>query len=189
MSVVYVQNPEAYINYRAMARRIHAEFPPGGITDWHVKTGQIALDTIGPHKIPLDTAINECYLWHGTTPENAESITDTWFDISKTGSSYGSIFGPGIYFAESCLKADEYVKEDSRKWFPLVLSRVLLGNVYYCDEKSPWEMKARLEAACKGGGYHSILGDREKVRRTFREFILFNQDQIYPEYLVWYKRR
>lgn len=36
--------------------------------------------------------------------------------------------------------------------------------------------------------YHSLLGDREKCRRTFREFVVYDDDQVYPEFAVWYKR-
>ena len=36
--------------------------------------------------------------------------------------------------------------------------------------------------------YHSILGDRIKARGTFREFVIFDDDQIYVEYVVFYRR-
>lgn len=47
------------------------------------------------------------------------------------------------------------------------------GNINYCDHPSPVSLSASLVASCKaGGGYHSVLGDREKVNGTFREFIV-----------------
>jgi hypothetical protein len=36
--------------------------------------------------------------------------------------------------------------------------------------------------------YHSLLGDREKCRKTFREFVVYDDDQVYPEFAVWYER-
>ncbi|CAD7968348.1 unnamed protein product [Amoebophrya sp. A25] len=37
--------------------------------------------------------------------------------------------------------------------------------------------------------YHSVLGDREKCRRTFREFVVYDQAQVYPEWILWYERQ
>jgi hypothetical protein len=38
------------------------------------------------------------------------------------------------------------------------------------------------------GPYHSVLGDREKCRKTYKEFVVFASDQVYPEFIVTYKR-
>jgi len=38
------------------------------------------------------------------------------------------------------------------------------------------------------GAYHSVLGDREHARGTFREFIVYDDNQVYPEFLLWYRR-
>jgi len=47
------------------------------------------------------------------------------------------------------------------------------GNINYCDHPSPVSISPSLVASCKaGGGFHSVLGDREKVNGTFREFIV-----------------
>ena len=40
----------------------------------------------------------------------------------------------------------------------------------------------------QSGGFHSVLGDREKARGTYREFVVYDQDQAYPEYLIIYRR-
>merc|ERR1712176_735793 len=191
MEVVYVQNAENYVNYRARRAQIAAELPPGVCTDWDIKTRRVSLTGVGRHdECPVDNNINEYYLWHGTSPEGAQGTTDKEFDLGRVGTGKGTIFGAGLYLAESCLKADEYTKPDHRGWYPLLLSRVVLGNVNYCDAARPWEIKRQLENSCKRGrGHHSILGDREKVRNTFREFIVFDSHQVYPEYIVWYTRR
>merc|ERR1712048_755171 len=100
------------------------------------------------------------------------------------------MFGDGICLAESCLKADETAKPNELGWYPLVLNRVVMGKVKYCDAANPYDMKTELEAACKhDGGYHSVLGDSEKVRGTFREVVIFEPHQVYPEYILWYKRK
>jgi len=136
---------------------------------------------------PVDHSVNEYWMWHGTSTAGVTGITDTDFDIGRAGSARGTLYGRGLYFAESCLKADEYAVEDHRKYCPMLLCRVMLGRIFYCDEQYP--DTNRLESSCtKSGGYHCVLGDREKARGTFREFIVFDNYQVYPEYIVWYKR-
>eukprot|EP00971_Amphidinium_carterae_P029920 588689-Amphidinium_carterae.1 len=70
------------------------------------------------------------------------------------------------------MKSDEYVQADGRGLFPFLLCRVVLGNTMYVDTRHP--PTKPLEDGCargRGGGYHSVLGDREKCRKTFREFM------------------
>jgi hypothetical protein len=192
MSVVYVQNAENYFNFLARRQVLTKECPPSMRTNWGIRTDKVSLAGVGRHSVnPLDPSINEHYLWHGTSPAGAAGITDTDFDMKRAGTAYGTLFGCGLYFAESCMKADEYVKPDARGWFPLILCRVVLGNINYCDIREPVKIAKKLEASCSkrsGGQFHSVLGDREKVRRTFREFIVYDSHQVYPEYIVWYKR-
>jgi hypothetical protein len=189
-SVVYVQNTEGFVNYNQRRMGIKKEMPASGWPQYNVKTQLVAMEGVSRHKKnPLDSTINEHYLWHGTTPNAAAKITDAEFDLKLAGRAYGCLFGPGIYFAESSMKADEYTRADKRGWMPLILCRVVLGNLKYCDAPDPTKKAKELEAACKpGAGFHSILGDREKVRGTFREFIVFDNHQVYPEYIVWYER-
>ena len=52
-------------------------------------------------------------------------------------------------------------------------------------------MKPDVEALVQDiqqGLHDSILGDREKARGTYREFIVFDNNQVYPEYIIIYKR-
>ncbi|CAD7965059.1 unnamed protein product [Amoebophrya sp. A120] len=149
--------------------------------------------------------VNEFYLFHGTTPEAAELITDTEFHLKKAGTNAGSLYGKGLYFAESSTKADEYTTETrDEELRPLILCRVVLGHVRYCEkqklEKAEVEALVRqctksentdqvLDPAAPSSLYHSVLGDREKCRNTFREFVVYDQAQTYPEYIVWYKRK
>ncbi|CAJ1396346.1 unnamed protein product [Effrenium voratum] len=191
MSVIYVQNAEVYVNYRSRRAEIANAMQPSmpcGDT-WDVKTAKVPLVSGRLKENPVDPMLNEHYLWHGCRPEGAEGITDANFDLERAGSAYGSLFGPGIYLAESCMKADEYTTADLRGYFPLLLCRVVLGNVNYCDHVSPVSVSSELVASCKpSGSHHSVLGDREKVHGTFREFIVFDNHQVYPEYIVWYRR-
>lgn len=190
-SVVHVQNAECYLNYKERRRKILSEMrdddPP--ISAWDVRTDRTSLTGVGRFSDePLDPRCNEVFLWHGTSPEGASGITDSEFDLRRARRSKRLMFGQGIYLAESCLKADEYTKHDRRGLYPMVLCRTALGRPNYCGETSP--ATRALEASCRpGGGYHSVLGDREAVHDTFREFIVYDKHQVYPEYIVWYARR
>ena len=38
------------------------------------------------------------------------------------------------------------------------------------------------------GFYDSVLGDREKVRGTFKEYVVYDADHVYPAYEIRYRR-
>jgi len=134
----------------------------------------------------IDPSINEYYMYHGTTPDAADKITQGDFRVDLAGSNAGTLYGRGIYFGESSAKSDEYAQSDSRGLSPMLVCRVLLGRIKYTDEAFP--SPDRLVQSCVSGESHSVLGDREKCRNTFREFIVYDNDQAYPEFIVWYDR-
>lgn len=134
----------------------------------------------------LDPHANSAWLYHGTNDEAAAMISRGDFLIERAGSNAGTLFGRGIYLAESCSKSDEYSTENEEGLRCILVCRVTLGNINYCDERRPDVDK--LVRSCVNGNFHSVLGDREKVHSTFREFIVYDDDQVYPEYVLWYKR-
>ena len=76
-------------------------------------------------------------------------------------------------------KGDEYAgqKDDI---FTVLLCRVLGGRVQYCDERTPDPDK--LTSACLEGPFDCILGDRKKLSGTYKEFVFFDTENLYPEY-------
>mmetsp|Transcript_54842 Transcript_54842/g.101462 ORF Transcript_54842/g.101462 Transcript_54842/m.101462 type:complete len:535 (+) Transcript_54842:97-1701(+) len=143
----------------------------------------------------LDGSINEWHLWHGTSVAGAKQICEVDFKQRYAGSVTGTLYGPGTYFADSCTKADEYagvvptgdsVDPDDPVYI-ILLCRVIGGRVNYNDEVEP--NAEDLTASCLHDKYDSVLGDREKCRNTFKEFVIFGSDQAYPEYIVHYKRK
>ena len=108
--------------------------------------------------------------------------------MSRVGSTTGTMFGDGAYLAEASSKSDEYATEDPSGLFAgklaLLLCRTLLGNVFYITESN----LPRIEEALKTRIFDSVLGDREAAMGTYREFVVFDEAQIYPEYVVIYKR-
>ncbi|ESO06899.1 hypothetical protein HELRODRAFT_191234 [Helobdella robusta] len=192
--------------------------------------------------------INECYLFHGTDRSNKQAIVDQGLDF-RLGST-ASLFGKGIYFAESCTKAHYYaVRNNFCTWqtdstdsgsnwtdspFCIFVTRVFLGNVHCCDKAQPFKRPPCMDASCKSDTCHqhplcdSVLGTnsynermqkcislrkerddimtstgvfaraaklseinenlRKHSRYLFREFIVYDQSQCYPEFLVEYKK-
>lgn len=157
-----------------------APFPDGKQfhTVWQ-EVDELTCDVISPN-------INEFYLFHGTSAEAAAAITEGDFRLDLAGSNAGMLYGRGVYFAESATKSDEYAKQDRRTLYPMLVCRVTLGRILYTDEEYP--KTSNLVKQCTSGLHHSVLGDREKCRNTFREMIVYDTDQAYPEFLVWYSR-
>jgi len=137
-------------------------------------------------KYEVDMDANSVWLFHGTNEAAADSISRGDFRVDKAGSNAGTLFGRGVYLAESCSKSDEYSEENAEGLRCLMLCRAVLGNINYCAEKRP--NVNELVTSCTAGSYHSVLGDREKIHHTFREFIVYDGNQVYPEFVLWYRR-
>lgn len=141
----------------------------------------------GPFHLPAP-ALNEVYLFHGSSPAGALGIGNDGFNMSKVGSNVGTMFGGGAYFAEASSKSDEYANTDPGGVFAgkyaFLLCRVLVGNAFYITQS---DIPA-IEEALATGSYDAVLGDREAAVGTYREIVVFDESQIYPEYVVVYER-
>jgi len=135
----------------------------------------------------LDPLVNEVLLFHGTNPMASNHITSENFKVNLAGSNAGALYGRGIYLAENASKSDEYTTPDRDNGNrTLLVCRVTLGCAFYTDEVLPDARKC--ENVCTKGPYHCILGDRRKCRGTFREFVIFDEEQVYANYILAYKR-
>jgi len=196
--VIAVMNADNWGQYLSKKDEIVAaclKLPDAGKnTPWPGYGGQCLTKKLGEEitklsKLPeMDENANEIMLFHGTKPESADLIAQNHFDMSfacKTG-----LFGAGLYFAESGSKSDEYVKPDKSNHYPIILARVSLGRVNYCSAPDPVRDpgRERLEGSCIKGEYHSVLGDRKKAKGTYREFVVYDHYQVYPQFIVWYSR-
>lgn len=200
--VVKVQHPGNYLRYKACREKMLASLgKKEGVQELGtVKTeaAEQLPDLVG--QMELNPAVNEAFLFHGTNYRAVDSIAAQGFRVDMAGTRTGAAFGRGAYFAERCLKSDEYtgcVHDRRGTCFcnserPLLICRVLLGKIKYNDDPLP--DKVELERACLEGDYDSILADREaaNIKRgrppTYREFVVFDKDQVYPVYVVWYTR-
>ena len=64
------------------------------------------------------------------------------------------LYGAGLYFADSIVKADEYSEADENGVYSMLLCRVLGGNVLYSAEDVP---DGDLRAQVLEGRYDSVL--------------------------------
>lgn len=175
----------------------------------------------------LDEESGECFLLHGTSPENLHGIL---FEGLDPGIAHNGIFGRGVYFAENAAKSDMYTTKDVRydkegslcelhhKIYAYshhphnvryaLICRVLLGRhtmtqngvTRYDDDVAEraelgklnyaFTSKERRALAKSSDGLSpsSLIGLPGELVLNFREFIIFNPDQIFVEYLVAYKR-
>jgi len=126
-------------------------------------------------------------LFHGSAVRATISIAKMDFRIDLAGSSTGTMYGAGAYLGESITKADEYGKDEPGGYydgvFAALLCRTCMGKLYYTTKRDE-------EAGDKvvGGNFDSTCGDRSKTAGTFRELVVYDNDQLYPEYIVFYQR-
>lgn len=150
-----------------------------------VKTQEYLDEEVASH---LDQSINEYYLWHGTTPAGAIGISTDGFKLKLAGSHAGTYFGNGCYFAESSSKSDEYAREGDDLLagiYALLLCRVSCGSLFRTTQPD----ETAIQNALRSGEYDAVLGDREASVGTYREFVIYEEDLAYPEYVVLYERR
>jgi len=178
--VRYQNAKEALVDKRSSEERYLprvADISPGG----DVKTKCCTIDN------RLLDAFNEYFLWHGTTPESVDGIAEHGFKLNLAGSHAGTMFGKGIYLAECSSKSDEYAHEGKGIYqgiYALVLCRAVCGSIFYTERS---DIPA-VERAINSGQYDSVLGDREKAVNTYREFVVFDEHLVYPEFVCLYQR-
>lgn len=137
----------------------------------------------------LNKEINEAYFWHGSSPAGINGIVGSGFRLAFANCT---LFHTGLYFAEASTKSDEYAREGTR--YPhgevcaVLLCRVAMGQPALFLQGGDDE-RNNIEEMVGSDQFDSVLGDREACVGTYREFIVYREDQCYPEYLVFYRRK
>ncbi|OLQ15546.1 hypothetical protein AK812_SmicGene200 [Symbiodinium microadriaticum] len=99
-------------------------------------------------------------------------ITDGGFRLDFSGSH------------ECSSKADEYSTDGEGIYegvFAMILCRVACGELLRMLSATAGPDSRAVEQALAG----KVLGDREASVGTYREFVVFDSTQIYPEYALW----
>jgi len=150
---------------------------------------------------PLSSGCNEWRLLHGTTRRACEGICVSNFSVALAGSGATwkhtgegkgmPLYGNGIYLAERITKADEYAKPEgpNRDHFCALVCRVVGGRSRIVTKNvSPGEV-ASLQEEVARGVCHSVVADRVTVlNKPFKEVVLYNTEQVLPEFVITYRR-
>eukprot|EP00439_Symbiodinium_sp_Y106_P051179 s4595_g6.t2 len=182
-----VYNCGSWGEYARRRQTLLQDMAKGG-TSWvgELKTDKSALGEPPDWQTGTEPGPNEHWLFHGTSLAGEAGITEGDFRLNMAGSNAGTLYGNGVYLAEAVSKSDEYTTPHPNGLRSMLICLSALGQVNYNDQKRP--DGDELAASCKGGGFHSILGDREKIRGTYREIVVFDEDQVYPAYVCRYNR-
>nr|XP_009675518.1 PREDICTED: poly [ADP-ribose] polymerase 14 [Struthio camelus australis] len=126
---------------------------------------------------------NERFLFHGTSSDSLNLINNNGFNRSYAGMNAAN-FGNGTYFAVNAnySASDIYSKPDANGKKYMYLARVLVGE--YSLGK-----KGAITPAAKNASNSIDLFDSstDNVNRPSM-FIIFNDIQAYPEYLITFTR-
>jgi len=155
----------------------------GGRTPLEAKTRKSGTGTYVNSRLQEGEAL----LFHGTNPSSSISILKAGFHLNHAGKSTGTMFGYGVYLAECSSKSDEYAHDDSGGNYPglraLLVCRCLVGKPHVVQAAGDYIQEA------KDNGCDCVIGDREAMVNTYREFVFFDEAQVLPEYAVIYKRQ
>ena len=123
----------------------------------------------------LDRA-KEVILFHGTKVANIDSISQNGFSMEHAKN--GGIYGKSLYFTDCCQKADQYTDKSGNSELAMFIVRVALGRVRLYSKNNE-----------NNESYDSVVGGKAvKNTMPFYEFMLTNEKQCYPEYVVYYER-
>jgi hypothetical protein len=164
----------------------------------------------------LDAAANEYWLFHGCDQQIVPFLLHGGYDPRI--SNLEGMFGGGFYLAENSSKSNQYIpcigcgensiftgsgcscKNQENLEFSIILYRAVLGDVHVAkiyDEKTYRHGKTthrvrRPPLKPDGNGlYDSVMGESIKHggdALQYREFILYEPGQAYPEYVINFKR-
>jgi len=116
-------------------------------------------------------------------------IREAGFRLNNLSSAGPGLYGRGLYFAECSSKCDEYSKDlDHDGIYGLLLCRVVLGEVLQMTAGGEAAQKM-ISAAMESGLYDAVLGNREACVGTYREFVVYDERRVYPEFVVHYSRQ
>ncbi|UJR17101.1 hypothetical protein I4U23_003998 [Adineta vaga] len=163
----------------------------------------------------LDASVNEYWLFHGCDKDILPILVRQGYDPRV--SSVMGMFGGGFYLAENSSKSNQYIPcpgcrknaifygegcscgDEEEIELSMLLYRVSLGDVhiakiyektiYRGQEKSPIRRPPMKENSL--GLYDSVMGESKTHGGNalqYREFILYETGQAYPEYIIRFKR-
>jgi len=195
--VIRIEDSEKWVKY-AEARETIKNTRGDGYGKWaaSAEPGLLTSKVVEDHAeafAPLDHGINEMYLMHGTNIRASLSVGHNGVNLRAAGTHRGSHAGEGFYMSESITKADEYASDDRGEVgayyddvYAVVVLRVTMGKMNYTEN---FDKEAAAVSMGANAAFDSLLCDRLKAVDTFREFVVYNPDQAYAEYVILYERQ
>ncbi|XP_061194487.1 protein mono-ADP-ribosyltransferase PARP14-like [Saccostrea echinata] len=124
---------------------------------------------------------NERVLWHGTASDSVASINTYGFNRSYCGKN-ATAYGNGVYFAvnASYSASSTYSPPDISGNRRVYRSRVLTGE--YCPGRGGMKVPPN-----KPGGGHILYDSVVDNTSNPGIFVIFNDTQAYPEYLITFQ--
>lgn len=177
------QNASAALEQRRGSSSTQVQLLDGNPETGHVRTSE----PLGKLTERLRSDLVEHYLFHGTSPQGAKAIAETGFRRIMAGMNAGTAFGRGCYFAEASSKSDEYAQCDDENHYVMLLCRVVCGELFRLTQRDP-SVALALAEALHANRYDAVLADREAGAGTYREFVIFDEECVYPEYILLYDR-
>ena len=131
-------------------------------------------------------SVNEVMLFHGCDAKIGDIIAKQGFE---SRASRSGLFGEGTYFGENSSKSDEYTGDATE--LTMILARVCLGLFHGRKEGYKGKM-APCVNNCQGACDHYrcdslVCGTGGAVHRH-REFVVFDNTLMFPQFLIKYKR-
>ena len=141
----------------------------------------------------IDSDSNTLWLFHGTSSEALGPICKRGFEARIA--SDGGMFGRGIYFAMDPTKSDQYCKENSASGLCyIIVASVCMGTrVYRTDRglngisRPPCVSCKDIASKCEHERFHSVWSDI--ARHRYHEYIVYENRQCVPRYVICYQRK
>ena len=132
--------------------------------------------------------------WHGSRNENWWSILDSGLVLRPTNAVItGKMFGYGLYFADKAKKSFNYTSYRGSYWARghsgtafMCLYDVHLGNWLHTQRHEHWMYQLTEDRLRQRGNYDSLYAEGGADLRN-NEYIVYNEAQCTPRYLVEFK--
>jgi hypothetical protein len=129
--------------------------------------------------IKLQTKSNEKFLYHGTDETTIQSIVKLGFN-HRIGDMKTAKYGAGTYFATQAGKSNHFSIENTNKEKRMILARVELGDVFQTQGTMIGARKPPTKPNSQDS-FHSVMSPDSQ------EYVSFDNNQSYPEYVITYK--
>ncbi|XP_062588670.1 protein mono-ADP-ribosyltransferase PARP11-like [Saccostrea cucullata] len=177
-----------YANERVRQfRKIHSEgiFTP---LEQLLGSNLVLMQALDFLKKDLHSEVNEYYFFHGTAKDRLANIKVQGLD-PRLPRAHGGLLGNGIYGAEKASKSDGYTAKND-KIRAMLQMRMCLGDVFITRSQGkftrpPCRICHNLVCAEHQELYDSVVADTGGYFKD-REFVVYDKNQTYPEYVIFY---